>query len=179
MYHDDRDHDDNVTRTALLPFILAGLITYHPWDRRGQIEAYNHCKDHYGSRFRWQAMIDDDEYLVIPSGGWEGERVDCFISALSLSSASFLSLKSPSHRRVYILRSHSLCPLWRRGLGVGVLWLQQPHSREPLPLHRGQVCAPHPVHSPDQDSVPTAICVQVCGGELGSGKEKERERGRR
>lgn len=68
VYHDDRDHDDNVTYTALLPFIHEGLVTYHAWDRRGQIEAYNHCKEHYGKKYRWQAMIDDDEFIAIPSG---------------------------------------------------------------------------------------------------------------
>jgi hypothetical protein len=68
VYHDDRDNDDNITYTSLLPFIRQGLVTYFSWSKRSQITAYNHCRLRFRNEYKWHAIFDDDEFLVIPSG---------------------------------------------------------------------------------------------------------------
>lgn len=49
----------------LKPYIEQGLVTLVDWKMSPpcQVEAYNHCKDHFYQESRWIAFIDLDEYI--------------------------------------------------------------------------------------------------------------------
>jgi len=62
--YDDNSTDDFMT--VLQPWIDKGQVTLRPSRGRTQKAIYNHCLRHGGSRCRWLAFIDLDEFLFSP-----------------------------------------------------------------------------------------------------------------
>lgn len=65
VIYDNGSTDDCVD--VLRPFIQAGIVSLVPWRPFGPLDtqtaAYAHATTNFGSKFRWLAMIDVDEFL--------------------------------------------------------------------------------------------------------------------
>ena len=55
-------------RTVLAPYTRDGIVEVHDWPHGQQYEAYDDCLQRHGSRSRWIAFIDLDEFLFSPTG---------------------------------------------------------------------------------------------------------------
>jgi hypothetical protein len=64
--YDNESSDDH--REALAPYVEDGIVVLHEWPiKPGQLIAYQHCLEKYGSQSRWIAFIDLDEFLFSPT----------------------------------------------------------------------------------------------------------------
>jgi hypothetical protein len=64
--YDNESSDDH--REALAPYVEDGIVVVHEWPiKPGQLVAYHHCLEKYGSESRWIAFIDLDEFLFSPT----------------------------------------------------------------------------------------------------------------
>jgi hypothetical protein len=69
--YDNYSEDEH--REVLEPYIENGVVVLHDWPQpivpRGQLNAYNHCIEHYRNETRWLAIIDvGDNFIFSPTG---------------------------------------------------------------------------------------------------------------
>ena len=78
--YDNESADDSLT--ILQPWIDAGHVTYTPMPgEKAQYRAYEHCLATFGTRSRWIAFIDIDEFLYATDHGAIGEVLARFEAA--------------------------------------------------------------------------------------------------